>query len=323
MEKIVASLKKEHINTDNPNVVSVLQRIAHSDRNLEVGSVSTALALSTYENVRDCAGTETKSCIGKEIQMKVNGSVFENAPFILSAHDSTGACRLVKILRIPEGPTALSIRAQDMRYEAESVKFVHPFIVPMERKSILIDWQLAKKANCRVGQNEVLIMPWYTSTLNQHPSNCLDWIVVQGRRLLEALYYLHSFPEGGYVHMDVKAMNVFVDHANNCYLGDFGSCKPIGETITSCSINFCWKDVMGLPAHPVYDYFMLLLMLLIECLEDRRSYLDRFYDTESKFASKAKVFNATQELIKDSPPLLSALLTELLGRVTEFESMST
>lgn len=53
MEKIVTSLNKEHVNTDNPSVVSVLQRIAHSDRIkiLEVGSVSTALALSAYETI--------------------------------------------------------------------------------------------------------------------------------------------------------------------------------------------------------------------------------------------------------------------------------
>lgn len=74
LEKIVASLKKERIDVDNPDIVSVLVRLAQSDRNLEIGSVSTALA-STYENVRDSASTETKFCISDEIQMKVNGFV--------------------------------------------------------------------------------------------------------------------------------------------------------------------------------------------------------------------------------------------------------
>lgn len=174
----------------------------------------------------------------------------------------------------------------------------------------LKDRKLAKKANCRGGLNKVLIMPWYTSTLNQHPSNCLDWIAVQGRRLLEALYFLHSYPDGGYVHMDVKAANVFVDHNNNCFLGDFGSCKPVGATITSCSINLCWKNVMGLPAHPVYDYFMLLFMLLIEGLENRRDYTDLFFDIGAKNPSLTKVFNRSKELINRSPTLLSALLAE-------------
>jgi hypothetical protein len=35
----------------------VLQRLARNDRYLEVGFVSTALPLSTYENVRDSART--------------------------------------------------------------------------------------------------------------------------------------------------------------------------------------------------------------------------------------------------------------------------
>ena len=48
MEKIVASLQKCHINTRNASTISVLQRLARNDRNLEVGCVNTELALSTY-----------------------------------------------------------------------------------------------------------------------------------------------------------------------------------------------------------------------------------------------------------------------------------
>jgi len=120
-------------------------------------------------------------------------------------------------------------------------------------------------------------MPWNSSTLNKHPSHLLDWIAIEGRRILQALQYLHSHPDGGFAHMDVKAMNVFVDHNNRCFLGDFGSCKPLGKPITSCSIKFCWEDVRGQLAHPKYDYFMFLLMILIECLEDRRTYTSAFY----------------------------------------------
>lgn len=250
MEKILEYLKKRNINTSNASVINTLHQLARNERYLEVASTNTEFALSTYENIRDAAGTETKSCIGEEIGMKINGSVFDEFPFILSALDANGASKLVKILRVSEGTNDRRIREQDVIYESESVKFVHSSIVPMERKTINIDIELARKVNCRVGINEVLIMPWYIGTLNKHPSNCLDWIAVEGRKLLDALQYLHSYPEkGGYVHMDVKAMNVFVDSNNNnishWILGDFGSCKPLGEPITSCSISFCWEDVMG------------------------------------------------------------------------------
>ena len=127
----------------NASTISVLQRLAKNDRFLEVGSVNTDLAYYTYINVRDAAGTETKSCIGAELGMKVNGSVFEDFPFILSAHDAANKPKLVKILRVPQGPTDLRSREQDVRFEAESVKFVHYAIVPMERKTIIIDIELA------------------------------------------------------------------------------------------------------------------------------------------------------------------------------------
>ena len=320
MEKIIASLKKCNINTSNTSVTSVLQRMARNYRNIELGSVNTDLALSTYENVRDAASTETKSCIGAELGMKVNGSVFDDFPFILSAHDSDGAAKLVKILRVSEGASQLSLRLKDVLYEAESSKFVHCAIVPMERKTIVVDLELAAKANCRVGENEVLIMPWYTSTLNKHPSNCLGWIATEGGRILDALKYLHTHPDGGYVHMDVKAMNIFVDHSNRCFLGDFGSCKPTGSPITSCSTAFCWKDVLGELAHPKFDYFMFLLMVLIECLEDRRTYTSDFYDKGSRHASATKVIRAAKGRIDldSSPPALVALLREVVEKLEQF-----
>lgn len=86
MEKILKSLQKSGINVINQSIISILQRLSRNDRYLKVGSVSTDLALSTYENVRDAAGTKTKSCIGSVLRMEVNGSVFEEFPFILSAH---------------------------------------------------------------------------------------------------------------------------------------------------------------------------------------------------------------------------------------------
>jgi hypothetical protein len=120
--------------------------------------------------------------------------------------------------------------------------------------------------------------------------------------------------------MDVKAMNIFVDHANHCFLGDFGSCKPIGNPITSCSIAFCWEDVRGKTAHPKYDYFMLLVMVLIECLEDRRTYSTTFYDVDAQFVSVSKVVAAAQSRIEleSTPNSLADLLADLMHKRDEF-----
>ena len=53
-------------------------RLSRNDINLEVGSVNTEFAFPTYQNVKEAAGTETKSCIGNTLGMKVNGSIFPN-----------------------------------------------------------------------------------------------------------------------------------------------------------------------------------------------------------------------------------------------------
>jgi hypothetical protein len=104
-----------------------------------------------------------------------------------------GVPKIVKILRVPEGTLSLELRRQDQQYEIDSVKFHHDCIVSAEHHKIIIDHETARKAQCRVGENDVLVMTWYHSTLNKHPTNDLTWLGAQGRRILSALQYLHNF----------------------------------------------------------------------------------------------------------------------------------
>jgi serine/threonine protein kinase len=162
-------------------------------------------------------------------------------------------------------------------------------------------------------------MPWNSSTLNKHPSHLLDWIAIEGRRILEALQYLHSHPDGGFAHMDVKAMNVFVDHNNRCFLGDFGSCKPLGKPITSCSIKFCWEDVptgppqvrpLHVPAHDLdrvpggsTDLHQRLLRTgceFRECGEGRRSSGDKNYVRLNSCCAKSLTTGSAGESVRVS-----------------------
>ena len=141
-------------------------------------------------------------------------------------------------------------------------------------------------------------MPWYTTTLNKLPTNDFPYLLKQGRRLMNALEYIHAH---GFVHMDIKGMNVFVASNGNCFLGDFGSCKPIAELVTSTTFQFYFEDVTSKPADVKYDWFMFMLMILIESLEDRREYPNLFYDnTESRFADRTRVLQFANSLTKDA-----------------------
>jgi serine/threonine protein kinase len=242
----------------------------------------------------------------------VNGYVFEEFPFILSVKNETSA-KLIKILRVPDGSTELSVGQDDVKYEIGASEFKHEAIVPMEYQCINVDLDAAIKANCRVGSNDVLIMPWYLTTLHKLPSNDLRWIAFEGNRIKSAIEYIH---DKGFVHLDIKAMNIFVDADLHWYLGDFGSCKPIGQRITSSTFQFYYEDMTLQLAQERHDWFMLLLMILIESLTDRKTYRQSFYNN-SKYARYDLTINYANSLIDDPDTIaeLKTLLRELCNKL--------
>ena len=132
------------------------------------------------------------------------------------------------------------------------------------------------------------------------PSGNRNRVATEGRKLLSALQYIHS---EGVIHLDVKAMNVFIDiNTGAWHLGDFGSCKPIGQKITSSTFQFYFEEMAFTPAHPKHDYFMLLMLLLIEGLDNRHDYSRLFYETNAQFVdySKVMVFIREQVIVEDS-----------------------
>lgn len=110
----------------------------------------------------------------------------------------------------------------------------------------------------------VLVMPQFCGTLAS-PVKWLtsDCLVSGAQRIISALNYLH---EHNFVHMDVKADNIFISMDGGWYLGDFGSCVPVSAPIRSFTQIFYWERLrLGeTPAEFRYDWAMLAVALIIQ-----------------------------------------------------------
>lgn len=149
--------------------------------------------------------------------------------------------------------------------------------------------------------------------MNKCPSSNLEWIALEGKRVMSALEYIHSL---GFVHLDVKATNIFVSSDGKWILGDFGSCKRLGESVTSSTFQFGYEDMANKPATVSYDWFMFLVLLLTETLKDRRLYSILFYTSAlSRFGDFCKVFDYAKNLTLD--PTIGELIGELLLKLGE------
>jgi hypothetical protein len=73
--------------------------------------------------------------------------------------------------------------------------------------------------------------------------------------------------------LDVKATNILSIQIGTGFWVDFGSCKPIGHRITSSTFQFYFEGMAFKSAHPKYHWFMFLVFILIETMEDRRQYV--------------------------------------------------
>ena len=114
----------------------------------------------------------------------------------------------------------------------------------------------------------------------------------------------------GYVHMDVKGDNVFVDNSGAWFLGDFGSACRMSEVIRTTTPTF-YHCSMGTNAIPKYDWFMLLVLLLVE-LEDKDEWYQRLvvevvegqrcvdYDRVMREADRAACDEAIPQDLRDA-----------------------
>lgn len=262
-----------------------MSRILRSGPLLDWAIQSTDNAVDVYDEFKAMVTTLTKSYIGEAVGVRINGSFDDQFPFLLAGLGNVDFLpRVVKILRRSDDfRLSHKQRQEQLDMEVRVSEILQDItgiaLVPTTAAVVSLPSDVARHGTTnQEGLVTVIIMPRYIGTLHTIPTGSLDYLAIQGARLVAAVRALHS---RGLVHMDIKSTNVFFDSHGSCYLGDFGSCKFIYDPsfpdrpntfVTSCTTLFCFCNPIGMPAQPKYDWFMLLSMLMVQGLADRQLY---------------------------------------------------
>ncbi len=195
----------------------------------------------------------------------------DSKPFILSAVNADGKQLMVKLLKIdPDALIPIDERRKLIAMEIAACEILK--LSKGDRNVQFIEADVIRvpiDAKHSPDEIQAIVMPKYLGTVSQSAGFFPATILQQGHEILRALQFIHTC---NLVHMDVKGDNVFIDATGKWLLGDFGSCRPIGEDILSTTDMFYISKLVGAKAHPKYDFFMLLVMLLIESLPNKHDF---------------------------------------------------
>jgi serine/threonine protein kinase len=227
----------------------------------------------------------TTTCLQIESQHNFTGN-----PNLISANDADGYPCILKILRVRDGADPLCRRMLEVEREQRACKILN-LGYPVAGYSLCLVEMIS------VSQGEIsfkaLKMPRYCLPLSQSARYLSHFLVREGRKLVSTIEYIHSKE---LVHMDIKSSNIFVDNRGQWHLGDFGSSCSFGEIITSSTIQFCKENVIGLTGDPKYDWFMLLVTLVIETLNDKHRFRHHLYDGGNQFVSVSKLLTMVNDI---------------------------
>ena len=202
-------------------------------------------AFELYDFFNNLPATTTKDKLEYDYGIRLN-DLYDptfNANIITGA-DKTSAPILAKILMSSE------VRmTKDLDLENSLV----PGIVQTKICSVSLE---GKDYTNRFsdGKYYCLIMPHYPRSLALL-ANLLtsETLLEEGKKILKALEYIH-----------VKPANIFVSTNGEWFLGDFGSCVKIGETVVSCSEAYLPFNGVGREKARVgFDFFMLAVSLVV------------------------------------------------------------
>lgn len=265
--------------------------------------------LSLYRHVKDLPSTVTRAEICAQHKLNLDGSAYENNPNLLKANDQFGVHCVVKILKVRDGVQPYEIRNLEIEREAYAINllqlsnpsnpyaFIHADLLTVYDNSI---------------EFKALKMPKYNSLIDSATYNPIV-IAAQGKKIIDAVEFMHS---KGIVHMDIKGANIFVDGSGRWLLGDFGSSCPIGAQVTSCSEHFCKENTIGKPSNQKIDWFMLLVTLIVETLDNRNTFHIHLSNSDSNLIDESKLSARIHAIAHLEQ--LPQVINEILGRLDSY-----
>ncbi|DBA94264.1 TPA: hypothetical protein ACH3X1_001881 [Trebouxia sp. C0004] len=110
-------------------------------------------------------------------------------------------------------------------------------------------------------------MPQYLGSIEMQMAAAEPELLKGINQIIQAVEHVHA---EGFVHMDVKADIFLVGSDGNWWLGDFGSAVKSSEPILSTTELFNPQNfLLGTPALPKYDWYMLAAALMKEVLKHK------------------------------------------------------
>ena len=209
----------------------VLSRIATSFSH-RLGAVfdDVNASVDLYVAVKEMPDSTTMAAIRGATGIVVDGAFVAGRENLLLARDNrTGRSLIVKLLQHVQlsrtVPTAVLNAAIDTELNLSQE-------ITDRNLECLVH---ARKVEVEVGEGESrrlwrgLVMTLFSSVLVNQPGGWSTGLLVRGfQRIQRGISHLHMM---GFVHMDVKSDNIFIDVEGQWYLGDFGSATRIGETV--------------------------------------------------------------------------------------------
>ena len=280
-------------------------------------------ALELYERVRTLPSTLTKAIVQQQGGVSINGPLSSSNPKLLTGRRTDGQQIVAKLLVLDfDDARPLEVRRAELSGEAKcctdlAVADHSVALVPHEVVRLDVTADMISQTR-RSGAVAALLMPRYLGSVARGPSCSAQVVAREGRRMIDALRFMHRL---GYVHMDVKGDNVFFDVNGVWFLGDFGSACEIDSAIRSTTEGFYHSPILRQPARPKYDWFMLLVMLLIELGDNKDVWAKTFVEEGNRNVSEALVNAEVQRIIADTTfgRDLKAVVEEIKGAYTSDE----